>query len=92
MSPKKVTEEEFWITNVKQKMDVMLSDLGFCARAGKSYNLLDSRHFHYTKEQLQKSAESGSLYKKRDRIAIRKVQPEPPILPPGAYVSDQPFL
>jgi hypothetical protein len=30
--------------------------------------LLDSKHFHYSWEQIEKSATSGSLYKKQDKI------------------------
>lgn len=65
---------EFWVTNIS-KLNVSLGDLRFSIPAGKSFNLLDSKHFHYTLEQLQKSAESGSLFKKRDKIILRKNSP-----------------
>lgn len=65
---------EFWITN-KSNTNVSLSDLAFTVPAYKSYNLLDSRHFHYTWEQIYKSATLGSIHKKRHKIAIRKFSP-----------------
>lgn len=67
----------FWITNLSS-MNVTLADLAFNIKAFTSVNLLDSRHHSYTLEQLLKSQESGSLFKKRDKIVVRKVAPEPP--------------
>ena len=69
--------EEFWLTNVT-KMDVMLGDLRVKVPSHSSINLLDSRHYNFTKEQLDKSAESGSIYIKRDKIKVRKVAPTKP--------------
>ena len=57
----------FWVINISKK-NVMLGDLGFCIHAGKYYNLLDKKHFHYTYEQLLNSLESGSLYAKKDKV------------------------
>lgn len=45
--------------------DVSLSDLNLTIRAKRTINLLDSKHYSFTFEQLQKSLESGSLFKKR---------------------------
>jgi hypothetical protein len=72
---KKQNKQSFWITNIS-KMNVSLSDLGLHIYAMRSINLLDARHYSLTLEQIQKSAESGSLFKKRDKIVIRKVIPE----------------
>jgi leucyl-tRNA synthetase len=58
---------DFWITNVSN-MNVSLSDLGITVPAGRSWNLLDSKHFKFTLEQLEKSNTSGSIFKKRDKI------------------------
>ena len=74
---KKPPEPEFWVTNVS-KMNVSLGDLDLTIKAYTTVNLLDKRHYHYTIEQLKKSAESGSLYKKRDKIYPRKNAPEIP--------------
>jgi len=68
----------FWITNLSP-MNVTLADLAFNIKAFTSANLLDTRHHSYTLEQLIKSQESGSLFKKRDKIIVRKVSPEPPV-------------
>jgi hypothetical protein len=67
----------FWITNLSP-MNITLADLAFNIKAFTSVNLLDSRHHYYTLEQLLKSQESGSLFKKRDKIVVRKIAPEPP--------------
>lgn len=65
---------EFWITNVS-KIDVSLGDLNFTIPSGRSFNLLDKKHFNFTLEQIQKSVESGSIFRKRDKIIIRKFAP-----------------
>lgn len=55
--------------------NVSLRDLNLTVKAYSSVNLLDERHYHYTLEELKKSAESGSLHIKRHLISIRKVPP-----------------
>lgn len=65
----------FWVTNIS-KMNVSLADLDLTIKAFTSVNLLDNRHYQYTLDQLVKSAETGSIFKKRDRIVVRKVAPE----------------
>jgi len=67
----------FWITNMSP-MNVTLADLALNIKAFSSINLLDSRHYKYTLEQLLKSKESGSLFKKRDKIVVRNVPPPDP--------------
>jgi hypothetical protein len=67
----------FWITNMSS-MNVTLSDLALNIRAFTTINLLDKRHYKYTLEQLLKSQESGSLFKKRDKIVVRKIPPPDP--------------
>lgn len=64
----------FWVTNIS-KMNVSLRDLGLTIPAGRSMNLLDSRHHHFSHEELIKSAENGSLYTKRNKVVVRKVPP-----------------
>lgn len=81
--------KEFWISNVS-KYGVSLRDLDLIIQPRKSMNLLSPGHFHYTLEQLQLSAKSGSLYKKRDKIMIRLVGPKPVKFAPGVYVSKIP--
>lgn len=70
----KKIEPSFWITNMSP-MNVTLADLALNIKAFSTVNLLDKRHYDYTLEQLLKSKESGSLFKKRDRIAVRDVPP-----------------
>jgi hypothetical protein len=69
-----VPEGSFWVTNISP-MNVTLSDLNITIRAQSSINLLDKKHYSFTKEQLLKSVKDGSLYKKNNRIVIRKVLP-----------------
>jgi hypothetical protein len=61
----------FWVTNISN-MNVTLSDLALNIPAYRTVNLMDTRHYQYNLEQLQKSAESGSLFKKSNRIVVRK--------------------
>ena len=65
----------FWLTNISN-MNVSLADLNLTVKAYSSINLLDSKHYYYTLEQLQKSAESGSIFKKSNKLIVRKVAPE----------------
>lgn len=65
----------FWVTNIS-KMNVSLADLDLTIKAYTSVNLLDNKHYQYTLDQLIKSVETGSIFKKRDRIVVRKVAPE----------------
>lgn len=65
----------FWVTNVSDR-NVTLSDLALNIPAFRTVNLMDTRHYQYNLEQLQKSATSGSLFKKRDKIAVRRMAPD----------------
>ncbi len=76
------TKAEFWIKNIS-KRNVTLGDLAISVKAGSSVNLL-SKGFAFTLEQLQKSAESGSLHAKSSMIKIRIVPPQE-IIRPGIY-------
>jgi hypothetical protein len=67
--------QEFWATNISN-MNVSLSDLNLTIKAFSSVNLLDTRHYSYTIEQLEKSRNSGSLSRKRNKIVIRDVAPK----------------
>ena len=69
------TSESFWITNAST-MNVSLADLNITIKAMSSINLLDKKHFSFSKEQLLKSLASGSLFKKRNRIFVRQIAPE----------------
>lgn len=65
----------FWITNISNR-NISLYDLNLTIKAYSSVNLLDKKHYTYSLHELQKSATSGSLYKKRDKLIIRKFAPE----------------
>lgn len=65
----------FWVTNIS-KMNVSLADLNLTIKSYTMVNLLDMKHYDYSLEQLTKSATSGSLHKKRDKIVVRKLAPE----------------
>lgn len=64
----------FWVTNVSNR-NVSLTDLALSIKAFTTVNLLDSRHYSLTKEQLEKSATSGSLFLKRRMLKVRNVPP-----------------
>jgi hypothetical protein len=64
----------FWVTNVSN-MNVTLTDLALNIPAYRTVNLMDTRHYQYTLEQLQKSASSGSIFKKRNKIVVRNIGP-----------------
>lgn len=68
-------KDTFWITNFSNT-NISLSDLALTVRAMSTVNLLDRKHYSYTREQLEKSAESGSLFKKKNKISVRKVAPD----------------
>jgi hypothetical protein len=65
----------FWVTNLSNR-NVSLTDLNLTIKAFCTVNLLDTKHYPYTREQLEKSAASGSLFKKNKMISVRKVAPE----------------
>lgn len=65
----------FWLTNFSG-MNVSLTDLNLTVKAYSSVNLLDKKHYQYTLEQLEKSAESGSIFKKKGKLIVRKIAPE----------------
>src|SRR5574337_873037 len=73
----KKVEPVFWITNMSP-MNFTLADLELNNKAYSTVNLLDKKHYQYTLEQLLKSQESGSLFKKRDKVVVRNVPPPDP--------------
>lgn len=80
---------EFWISNVSKK-NVSLRDLRLSIPAMSHMNLLDKRHFNYSLDELNKSATSGSLFLKRNKIKVRKVAPEIAVKP-GLYKTTEPM-
>jgi hypothetical protein len=87
---RKTKELEFWVSNISN-MNVSVGDLFLTIHAYKNVNLLDKKHYSLTLEQLTASAESGSLFKKRDKLKVRKVQPEV-FSTPKIQVSDLPLF
>ena len=71
---KKLEGPTFWLTNLSN-MNVSLADLNLTVKAYSSVNLLDNRHYYYTLEQLEQSTKSGSIFKKRDKMVVRKIAP-----------------
>lgn len=67
-------KQVFWITNISNR-NVSLTDLNLTIKSFSSVNLLDNKHYNYSLEQLQISANSGSLAKKRDKLFIRQLAP-----------------
>lgn len=69
-----IQKQTFWVTNMSP-VNVTLTDLALNIKAFSTVNLLDKKHYNYTLEQLIKSKESGSLYKKQNKISVRMVAP-----------------
>lgn len=86
---KSPNKPEFWVTNISNK-NVCLSDLALTIPAKRSYDLLNSRNFSYTEEQLVASAESGSMWIKRKFIKMGITNREVPN-DEGPTVSTQPI-
>jgi hypothetical protein len=70
-----MSNDSFWITNLTNR-NVSLADLNLTIKAFSTVNLLDSKHYSYTREQLEKSKESGSLFIKRKMFGFRTVAPK----------------
>lgn len=66
---------EFWIINIT-KLNISLADLNVTIKPYSSINLLDIKHYSLTKDQLDKSLKSGSLYNKRDKVKLRNGSPK----------------
>ena len=64
-----------WISNISKK-DVSVSDLDLTIKARSSINLLNKRNLNYSLTQIVQSLRTGSLYKNRDKLIVRKVEPE----------------
>jgi hypothetical protein len=71
----KTKNKEFWITNICNR-NVSLADLNLTIKAYSSINLLDNKHYNYSTEQIEESVTKGSIYKKRNKIFVRKIAPE----------------
>lgn len=83
-------ETQFWVCNISDR-NVTLSDLRVSIPARKGINLLDSKHYKYSYEQLKLSMTSGSIYKKRDKIKIGKGPPQ--VVPVGQRtISKRPLV
>ncbi len=54
---------------------ISLGDLGILVQPYQSINLLDPKHYFFTEEQIQASLKNGSLYKRSDKIVVRKIPP-----------------
>lgn len=66
--------KSFWISNISNR-NVSLADLNLTVKAFTSLNLLDSKHYSFTLEQLEKSAKDGSIFKKSNLIVVRQIEP-----------------
>lgn len=66
--------KSFWIVNISDRL-ISLGDLGILLQPRQSVNLLDSKHYFFTEKQINDSLTSGSLYKRSDKIKVRKVAP-----------------
>lgn len=67
--------DSFWITNITKKAQ-HLSDIGVVIYPFRSLNLLDKHHYTLSREQLEKSALSGSLFAKKSMVVVRQVPPQ----------------
>lgn len=87
---KRQNKTEFWISNISNR-NVTLRDLAMSVKARSHVNLLDERHYSFTLDQLEKSAENGSLYNKRHLLKVRKSEPPKPIKK-ETYLSKLPIF
>lgn len=69
-------QKSFWVINVSDR-NVSLTDLNITIPARSSVDLL-SNHYYFTEEQLNNSINSGSLFKKSDKIKKRLIAPVDP--------------
>ena len=74
-------KEELWVTNVNRFQDITLGDLAITIPRGRSINLLAKKKngislYNVTRKQIDKSFESGSLFKKSLHIKKRNLAPE----------------
>lgn len=86
---KKQQNKEFWVTNMSNR-NVSLADLNLTIRAFSSVNLMDTRHYTYTLDQLQKSESKGSLFLKKRMVSVRKNAPT--IVDKGISMSRETFI
>lgn len=68
-------EYGFWLTNISN-MNISLSDLNLTIAAKRSINLMDKKHYSYSFEELEKSALSGSISKRPNKLFVRMNKPE----------------
>lgn len=73
-------DEEFWVTNISKTQDIRVGDLRLTFRRGQSVNLLakgrnGKPRYNLTKEDIEKSRTSGSLFKKSHVLKIRENAP-----------------
>lgn len=64
----------FWVSNISNR-NVTLTDLALNIKAYSTVNLLDEKHYSLNIDQLNRSKNSGSIFKKRDKIRVRVVPP-----------------
>ena len=72
--------EEIWITNFSRVQDIRVGDLILTVHRVQSINLLSRKKngkskFPFTREMIDKSIESGSIFEKRNVIKVRRVAP-----------------
>ena len=70
-----VDKKEFWVMNISNR-NVCIGDLSICMAPKQIINLLDTKGYSFTEEQLDKSQKSGSLFKKRDKIKKLNEKPK----------------
>jgi len=75
----KTIEKTFFVTNISDR-NVSLCDLNLTIPARTTVNLLSRGHYHLTEEQLELSKSSGSLFKKRSLVKVRKIPPQQEII------------
>jgi hypothetical protein len=74
-------QPELWVTNINRIQDITIGDLAITLTRGRSINLLAKKKnglslYNITQKQIDKSFESGSLFKKSLHIKRRDVAPE----------------
>jgi len=65
-------EKELWLINTSVDRDISVGDLRMTVRRGARVNLLSKQ---FTKEHIEASMQTGSIFKKRHVLAVREILP-----------------
>lgn len=68
-------KREFWLINTSLTQDIGVQDLGIRIGKGQRINL-STGNYLFTEEDILKSAESGSIFKKNKTLVLQEKKPQ----------------